>query len=223
LENGTPAVQNNQERVPILINASGFIRGALLVAAMEVGFYTLLVWLPNYAQVSLQYSHFRAHLSNTLALGCYIVAMLTGGLLSGYIPYKKILMVCLSLATILVYPLFAALLHAQSFALLLSVQCLLALLYGNICGVIMVILYDLFKDQGKNFGLAITFTLPAALFGGTAPLVCSYFVGHGHSLVFPAFYIALFGLLALPAAYGLKEEDQSFYADVAHGMRVIHQ
>jgi len=182
-----------------------FVQGALLVAAMEVGFYTLLVWLPNYAEMFLGYSRSDARLSDTLALVCYIAAILTGGFFTKYIGHKEILLSSLCSITVLSYPLFVVLLQFHAFSLLLSVQCLFALLYGSIGGVIMVVLYKLFEDNSKSFGFAITFTLPTALFGGTAPLVCSYFVRESHWLSFPAFYVALFCVLALPAAFRLSD------------------
>ncbi len=188
--------------------AKVFVQGALLVAAMEVGFYTLLVWLPNYAEIFLDYSRSDAHLSNTLALVCYITAILTSGFFTKYIGHKEILLSSLCSITVLSYPLFVVLLQFHAFSLLLSVQCLLALLYGSIGGVIMVVLYKLFEDNSKSLGFAITFTLPTALFGGTAPLVCSYFVREAHWLSFPAFYVTLFCVLALPAAFRLSDSAQ---------------
>jgi len=182
-----------------------FVQGALLVAAMEVGFYTLLVWLPNYAEIFLDYSRSEAHLSSTLALVCYIAAILTSGFFTKYIGHKGILVSSLGSITVLSYPLFVVLLQLHAFSLLLSVQCVMALLYGSIGGVIMVVLYQLFEDNSKSFGFAITFTLPTAAFGGTAPLVCSYFVRESHWLSFPAFYVSLFSVLALPAAFRLSD------------------
>lgn len=199
-------------------NHSAFFRGALLVASMEVGFYTLLVWLPNYAEIFLAYSRFKAHLSNTLALIVYTIAIFSSGFLSSHVAYKKILIACLSSIIVLAYPLFAALLYIHTFSLLLAVQFIFAMLYGGIGGVILFALYKLFKDKGHGFGfgLGITFTIPTTLFGGTAPLVCSYLVRQFHVLCLPAFYIALFCLFALPAACGLTDTgNRTYVRDVA--------
>jgi len=191
--------------------SSTFICGALLVASMEVGFYILLVWFPNYVEVFLRYSRFDAHLSNTLALIVYTATILTSGFLSSYLAHKKILIACLSSIVILTYPLFAALLHIHIFSLLLAVQFIFAMLYGGIGGVILLTLYQLFKDKEKSLGLAVTFTVPTALFGGTAPLVCSYLVRQFHNLYLPAFYVAAFCLFALPAAFSLADSGKQFY------------
>lgn len=202
-----PCDDHRKYEVRLKVPAIAFIRGALLVASMEVGFYTLLVWLPNYAEIFLGYSSFDAHLSNTLALIIYTLTILASGFFSRYIEYKNILVVCLSLIVILAYPLFVLLLQIHAFALLLSIQGVFSVLYGAIGGVILITLYNLFKNNGGSFGLAVTFTLPTALFGGTAPLVCSYLVHRTHYLIFPAFYIAFFSLFALPVAWGLKSPE----------------
>jgi MFS transporter, MHS family, proline/betaine transporter len=207
-----PTKQRDNSQVTITKDPRAFVRGAFLVAAMNVGFYTLFVWMPNYAEIYLKYSHFDAHLSNTLAMILYIGVILVSGFLSSIIFYKKILIASLWMITVLAYPLFVLLLNMHAFSVLLSVQGVFALLYGSIHGVIWLTLYNLFKDNWKNFGFAITFTVPTALFGGTAPLICSYLVGQFHYFSFPAFYITLFSLLALPSAYGLKDSDPNFYA-----------
>jgi len=195
-------------KVSLAARSSAFIRGALLVASMEVGFYTLLVWLPNYAEIFLHDSRNDAHLSNTLALCVFTVTLLVSGWLSSTIAYKKILVACLLAVVILAYPLFAILLDFHGFAPLLVNQFIFAMLYGGIGGVLLLALYQLFKDQGKSLGMAITFTVPTALFGGTAPLVCSYVVKELHNLSFPAFYVAMFCLLALPAVMSLTDSDK---------------
>ena len=82
----------------------------------------------------------------------------------------------------------------------------------GICGygVILFALYQLFKDKGQSLGLAVTFTVPTALFGGTAPLVCSYLVRQFHNLSLPAFYVAAFCVIALPAAFSLTDSGRNF-------------
>jgi len=194
--------ENNKTSKPK--NLKAFFRGALLVTAMNVGFYTLFVWMPNYTEFVLKYSHFDAHLSNTLAMIGYIGATIGSGFFSRFVNYKKILITSLWSISVLVYPLFMLLQDIHAFPLLFSIQCIFALLYGPIHGVIWLVLYDLFKDNWKNFGFSITFTLPTAIFGGTAPLICSYLVGQLHYLDFPAFYLTFFSLIAIPAAYGLN-------------------
>jgi len=201
LQNETSA----QHHINVAGSLSAFFRGALLIASMEVGFYTLLVWLPNYLEIFVHYSRFETRLSNTLALIVYTAAIFASGYLSVCIAYRRILIACLLAIAALTYPLFAALLHIHVFWVLLDVQFVFAMLYGGIGGVVLFALYKLFEDQGRSFGLATTFTLPTAVFGGTAPLVCSYLVRRFHDLNLPAFYVALFCLFALPAAFSLND------------------
>jgi MHS family proline/betaine transporter-like MFS transporter len=52
--------------------------------------------------------------------------------------------------------------------------------------------------------MSLAFTLLAAIFGGTAPLICTHLTDKTGLLLFPAFYMIAFGLLALPAALRLK-------------------
>ena len=209
----TPPAERQTSRQNKITWSSGwsdFIRGSLLVASMEVGFYTLLVWFPNYVEIFLHYSRFDAHLSNTLALIIYTATILASGFLSSYVAYKKILLACLVSIVVSAYPLLAVLLHTHTFSRLIGVQFIFAILYGSIGGVILFALYQLFKDKGQSLGLAVTFTVPTALFGGTAPLVCSYLVRQFHNLSLPAFYVAAFCVIALPAAFSLTDSGRNF-------------
>ncbi|MCP3680753.1 MAG: hypothetical protein GY782_11070 [Gammaproteobacteria bacterium] len=61
-------------------------------------------------------------------------------------------------------------------------------------------LCNLFKAKHLNRGLSLSYTLPTALFGGTAPFVCSYFTYNLGIAAFPGIYLAVFSLAALLAA-----------------------
>jgi len=188
------------------------LAGALLVAALEVGFYVMWVWFPNDAQIDLHYASTQAHLSNTLALLCYTTAILASGAAARVIPYQKILLLSLITTACAVYPLFFLLVHVHEFVVLVTVLLSLAVLYGCLGGVLLVALYAVCQRHGRCLGLSMAFTLSAALFGGSAPLVCSYVTERTHMATFPALYLALFCLLALPVAYRLCKSERSVEA-----------
>ena len=179
------------------------IAGVSLVAALEVGFYTTLVWFPGYVQFTLNYSRWEAHASNTLALLCYTLSILASGFASSFVPYRKILLSALLATGCGIYPLFAVLVRFHDFALLTAVSLSFGVLYGSIGGVLLIALYGLFQDHGRCLALSLVFTLSASIFGGSAPLICSYMVGHLPQTQCLGLYLAFFCVLALPAAYGL--------------------
>jgi len=74
---------------------------------------------------------------------------------------------------------------------------------GLIYGTIFVVLADLFAQNWKSLGMTIGFTVPTAIVGGTAPVVCIYLIKWFDVLAAPALYIVAMGLLAAPVAYYL--------------------
>jgi MHS family proline/betaine transporter-like MFS transporter len=100
------------------------------------------------------------------------------------------------------YPLFLAL-QSGSFAILLAAQLAFAAMGGALFGLLFLLLADLFKDNWQSLGMAVGFTLPTAVFGGSAPVVCAYLVDATGLLSAPALYIVCAGLIAAPVAYQL--------------------
>ncbi len=80
-----------------------------------------------------------------------------------------------------------------------------AWMLSGLNGVMMEVLGDAFPNKMRCSGMSLGYTLPATLFGGTAPLICcTWLTDKTGLLLFPAFYMIAFGLLALPAALRLK-------------------
>src|SRR5260364_11582 len=96
------------------------------------------------------------------------------------------------------------LLQKPSFGAILTSQLLLALLFGHMSGIIMEMLGLQFRHFVRCRGMNLAYTFPIAIWGGTAPLVNTWMIQKTGLLLFPAFYIMLFGLLALPAEWRLR-------------------
>lgn len=182
-------------------SVSPLIKAAALVAFMEVCIYTGFIWLPNYLQTYLGVSSFDARLTNVIALMFFSSSVVAIGYASRWVEpshFMLIGIVCLIFGS---YPLFHFL--QAGFAQLLLAQAIFAVSTGCLVGVIFVILSDLFKDNWRNFGMATTYSISTAIFGGTAPIVSTYLIKIMHSLMAPAIYIMLMGMLAAPAAYSV--------------------
>lgn len=105
------------------------------------------------------------------------------------------------------YPVFVVLQHTSGLILLLA-QALMAIFVGCVTGVYFVILTDMLKMHWQGFGMAMAYTLPMSLFGGTAPAVDSDLIEHTGQLAAPAYYIVLMGLIALPVMRRLAMRDR---------------
>lgn len=176
----------------------------LLVAFLQVSFYLLFVWMPSYLKYFLNISSEIASFTNTITLCSMALLCLLSGYAPKYVGRKTILLVGVVLTTFLVYPLFLLLINYPSEDMLLLVQILFAICVSLVNGVMMETLGSLFAAQNRCLGVGVGFTFAAAFLGGTAPTVCSYVIYKTGIFIFPAFYIMLFGLIALPVALRLR-------------------
>ncbi len=187
---------------------SKLLQMGLLIAFEEVCPYVLLLWLPAYLVHFLNVPSSIAQFYNTVMLIALAAFCLFAGYLSGRVGYKRLLITHMLALTFLSYPLFQALQQA-SYGVLFGIHLVFAYLLSGVSGVSWEMLGDAFPKAVRCSGMSLAFTLPAAIFGGTAPLICTWLTDKTGLLLFPAFYMIAFGLLALPAALRLKSEPPS--------------
>jgi MFS transporter, MHS family, proline/betaine transporter len=191
------------------------VQATILVAFMEVHLYTVFVWLPSYLHSYLGVSSFDARSTNVITMVIFCISMLGAGYAARWVDASVIVLIGIASLTCSTYPLFAMLQHGD-FLTLVVAQAAFAIMAGCLVGVIFVILPDLFKDNWRSFGMATTYSVATAVFGGTAPLVGAYLIGITHLLTAPALYITAIGLLAVPVALNVslkRRQRMAFSAD----------
>lgn len=177
----------------------------LFVSFFGVTGYILILWIPSYL---MHFSHYPAYLAQSINV-LFLVALafftLAAGYIAHFVGYQRLIQTSLIALLLLIYPLFKGLQEAP-YGLVLAILLILALLHGSINGVIMQALASQFPTFVRCRGMNLAYTLPMVIFGGTAPLICTWMINKTGLLLFPAFYILFFGLLALPAAWRLKAD-----------------
>jgi MHS family proline/betaine transporter-like MFS transporter len=184
------------------------LQTAVLVAFMELQIYSLFIWLPSYLHTYLGIATFEARATNVITLVIFCGVMLLAGYLTRWIAATQLTCVGITSSLLTSYPLFT-LLQGASFARLLCVQFVFALTAGCLVGVCFIVLPDLLRNNWKTPGMTIAYSIPVAIFGGTAPVMCSYLIARTHLLTAPALYLTGMALLALPVAYRLAFPENS--------------
>lgn len=179
-----------------------FLPLIMIIAFVDVCYYVLILWMPAYFTHFLHLLPSTAQLYSTIATLMLILCSLMVGWLAGKIGYKRIFLTHLFLMLALCIPLFQGLQSASS-GVLLTIHLILASLLSGLISVSLEILASAYVKEVRAFGMSLTHTLGASLFGGTAPLICTYLTHKTGLLIFPALYIVFFGLLALPIALRL--------------------
>lgn len=173
-----------------------FIKAIIIVSFVQVTFYIIFVWMPTYLQYYMGISYKIARISNVVSLIALAFFTILFGFISRFVNYKKIVLFATIIITSLIYPLMLTL-HNATFVQVFLIQILLALFLGAIEGSFFFILGKMFHSSIRNKSMAITFSIPNALFSGTAPLICSYFIKEFNFIGFPALYIIMWGILTI--------------------------
>jgi len=198
-----PASDYGMRRRPI----APLLQAVVLVAFLEVNLYTVFVWLPNYLNLYLGGALSEARELNVITIVALSIAIVCAGYLSRWIDGFKLAFYSVCAMLLSTYPLFV-LLQNGDFLSLLWVHLAFALVASGQLATVYLVLADLFKDNWKSLGVGIGFSVPTAVFGGTAPLACSYLLKYTEVLTVPALYIVAMGLLATPVAYRLAFPQQ---------------
>ena len=180
-----------------------------LVSFGAVYFYVILVWMPFYLNYFSKIQENIARFNNTLALCIMLLFYPIVGYLSQRWGYKRLILASTLVILLLILPLFKGIQSYSSWKILLLLQTILSLIYVGIDGVLIETLGELFPQVNRSLGFGLAWTLSATFAGGTVPLVCTYVIHKTGWLMFPAFYIMFFGLLALPVALRLKSPSNS--------------
>ncbi|MCF6777290.1 MFS transporter [Thiotrichales bacterium 19X7-9] len=175
----------------------------LLNAFISISFYLLFVWMPSYLHVFLMIPSKFAFVSSSVSLLLLICFTLLFGYLAPKIGRKNLAILSIISIMLLAYPAFQLLKHGN-FLLVVIAQIIFALCLSFIDGINMEMMGSRFKDYFRGRGISIGFTLSTAVFGGTAPVICSYLIHTTGSDLSPIIFLIVACIIALPFALTLK-------------------
>ena len=216
-------IKNNIDESPIYLEAKKHgkisktpIRGVithhwkeLLIAialylTVTVPFYSFTAFFSTFLQQHAGVSLFDALVINGIAIFIFMLAMPVTGWLSDKYGRKNVLMITSIAIAILAYPTFLMLLEG-GFIYPLVAQIIFGIALGAYMGPIPATLVELFPTNIRFTGLALSYNISAALFGGTAPFVYLKLIAFTGSVMSPAFYIMSFVVLTVIALLNFKD------------------
>lgn len=132
-------------------------------------FYTLTVYVENFLHKSLGYTAFEATAINTIGLIVMIIVMPIAANLSDKIGRKPMLIFSASLLAISIYPIFLNF-GKVDFIMAVVSQMSFAFILACYMGPMPTILVEMFPTKARLTGVALSYNISAAIFGGTAPM-----------------------------------------------------
>jgi len=194
-----------------------FIFGTLLLAINSLGFYILVVFIPNHA-FALRASALQAgavsgsspYLMNVLVLGVLMVATFVSAVLCDVYDSAKLYLGGIISCILLSYPVFYAL-HHFNLAGQAFMTALLAVAIGFCFGPRPLFLVSIFPPAVRYSAIALALNIANGFLGGLAPLTATWLIAKTGTIesvavmVFLAATVALVGMLGLLRSRGISE------------------
>ncbi|NRB11017.1 MAG: MFS transporter [Rickettsiaceae bacterium] len=161
-------------------------------------FYTTTVYMKHYME-TLGYQKNQADLVSSLILVTMTVMFPIAAYISDKIGRKPVIIASNVLLVVSIYPIFLAL-QSMDYTLAILSQILFAAIVGVYMGPVPTLLVELFPTRVRFTGVAISYNLSAAIFGGTLPMVGAILYKYTGDELAISYYLtglALFGLLII--------------------------
>jgi MHS family proline/betaine transporter-like MFS transporter len=175
------------------------IQGVLIVSLGSVTVFLYLYW-PQYLHQYMNYDFatlMRVNTASTLILN---ITIIFGGLLADKIGYRNLFMAGSLFLMVFTYPLFL-LFNLQSMVWVIVSYIIFSLIFGFIPSSYSSILSRLFPTPVRYSGVAMSYNLAYAFFGGLSPVICTLAIHAFDSIMAPAFYVIFIAILSSLACY----------------------
>jgi MHS family alpha-ketoglutarate permease-like MFS transporter len=156
-------------------------------------YYVWLYYLPTYYVLSTGMTKSTAQAANVIGLLVLLVLILPAGMLSDRFGRKAILATFSIAMTILAVPLFLCVRNSLANAVLVEVAGVA--LFALQAGTIVTAMAEHFPTKVRTLGMAMSYTVTVAIFGGTAPFFATWLQSIGLSWAMAA-YISVAGLIS---------------------------
>ena len=176
--------------------------GMLMVMLTTVSFYFITVYTPDFGK-SLNLSPSDALLVTLIVALANFCWLPIGGAVSDRLGRKPVLLAAAALMLVSAYPALTWLAAAPSFQKLIAVEMVFSLGYGVYNGAMVAALTEVVPPQVRASCFALAYSLAAALFGTSTPLISSTIIGQTGDRAAPAFWLMLAAAASIVAALAL--------------------
>ncbi len=169
-------------------------QGTLLIAVASVSVFIFLYW-PTYLHQYFHYDFTLIVRMNTAGTFFLSFMILLGGLITDRFGSRRIYLIGTGALVLLSYGFFALLtIHGLfwvvfSYMIFATIFCLLPAAYA-------IMLAHLFPTPIRYSGVAMSYNLAYAFFGGMSPLVCTVMIKYFDSIIAPGIYLTIVALIS---------------------------
>lgn len=167
----------------------------LLTTSATISFYVLVIYLPTFANKSLNIALDDAFTAQCVGILVMIGIIPVFGAISDRVGGKTLLKVSLIVYLILLYPCFSWLIAQPTMMRFMAMQIVLCGALGTFLGPYSTAIAQQFSTRVRSTGMAISYNIAVMVFGGFAQFIVTWILHTTGSLMTPAFYL-IFGAVA---------------------------
>jgi MHS family proline/betaine transporter-like MFS transporter len=170
-----------------------------------VCFYVLLNYMPTWSRQYLKITPAAALWANTIGLFVLMVFIPVMGILSDKWGRKPLLLACCVAYIVLPYPIFKYLVGGASYAELIAVQILFAILISMFSGPGPAAIAEIFPTRTRSTWMTSGYALAVAIFGGFAPFISVWLISTFNSPIAHSFYLIAAAVVSTIVIATLRE------------------
>jgi MFS family permease len=183
---------------------SSLLLAILIIMSLTVSTY-VTAYMTTYALTTLGMPASKAMFASIANGGVMMAGALLGGRLSDRFGRKAVMILPRIALAIVVLPAFLLLLAVTTTGVLVFVTASLTLLSVLSSAAAMTALTEVFPNEVRSSGLAISYALSVTLFGGTTQVIIAWLIGMTGSRVSPAYYVIFTSAISLWAMFKLPQ------------------
>ncbi len=191
-------------RTALLKHKTQMLQAFICYISVTMPFYLASVYLLSFTQKKLGFAVDQALFMNTASMIVMLVAAVVAAIASDKIGRRTVMLSSAVVMMVLILPLFI-LMGTKIYANVLMAQIVLGLVIGVYIAPVPALLVEIFPTSVRYTGMALSYNLAAAIFGGTAPMVCEWLISTTGSFNSIAFYVILCNLASIVALYFYKD------------------
>ena len=207
--------QGSLSRTPLRETIREYWRETLMAIAVYINvtapFYTTTVFIKRY-MTNLGYEQTQGAFACSIILITMSIMFPISAYISDKIGRKPIIVWSSVALVISIYPIFLAL-HTMNYTLAILSQIVFSAIVGVYMGPVPTLLVELFPTRVRFTGVAISYNLSAAIFGGTAPIVGAALYKITGEQISLAYYLTGLAVFCLGTLYFYKETYRNNLSD----------
>ncbi|OGT95518.1 MAG: hypothetical protein A2298_05175 [Gammaproteobacteria bacterium RIFOXYB2_FULL_38_6] len=185
------------------------LKGFGISIQVGIAFWITMVYMITYYTKILHLPFDATFEINLVGICIALVTVPIAGKLSEYIGLKPILFVSLIAFIILSIPFNAAIIHPLTPIKHVAIlHFIFSIFVGSYLAALPGELASMFPTRVRFTGVALSYNVALALFGGTAPLVVTYLIKTTHTLLAPGVVITSGAVLSLIALLTIRKKDK---------------